>query len=272
MDNSEMSIASVADSSKSQTSKVDTLVLNTYKAYDILEMIHSASIDVENLELDFSGENEEPNLENIRSIVSLLEKRYQAKIRKLVVNNNPLLKLLLGLSCLKLRKLRTYFDLDRKCMCDFISRQSTITDLEVTCIVDHVLLEYAFRNLPLLNVMDLTCHYLDDIRVFSGNSHHLRTLTCLNLDFDNYLESEGLDITFIAKIPNLQKFSCSFSRPPQFLKLAPIKNPMVNMKEFDLSTNADIDGESMWNIFHKMPNLEKFTFHEQTAKVCGVTT
>jgi hypothetical protein len=255
---------------KSLGQKVETLVFQSegVPELELLELIHSARIDVANMELNIG----ECSDHEIRSIVPFLKKHYQKKLRKLIVTNNLLLKLLRGFSCLKLKKLEIYLDLNEQLICDFISRQPSITELKVICIFGNAL-QYAFQNLPLLNILKLTCHTLEDLSVFRENSHHLRTLTSLKIEFDpsgNDYRTNGCDITFIAKIPNLQSFHISFNRSPLFVKLAPIENSMPLMKEFHLSfykSGSEIDPESMWNIFNRMPNLEKITLGARTAKV-----
>jgi hypothetical protein len=257
----------IVDGSELMNTKVETLALETDKL-EIFQTIRSASIDLRNIELDIY---EEIDHDELKSIVSFVEEHYQDKLRQLVVYNEPLIKLLKECNRLKLEKLNTYFDLDEQCMCDFIRSQPGITHLEVTCISSYNTMEYALRNLHLLTVLELTYHYLDDISALSENAHHLRTLTNLILHFDNNRESAGCDISFIANIPNLQKFNCSFCHPPQFVKLAPIKNPMLLMKEFYFNcSSVELDEEFMWNIFHKMPNLEKITLYEGTAKVWNI--
>jgi hypothetical protein len=260
--------------SKSLDQKIETLVFLSegVPELQLFEMIHNSSIDVANMELKMRVDYDGRDDTELRSVVPFLKKHYQEKLRKLVVNRDLLLELLDGFSRLKLKTLEINYDLDEQRICDFISSQPSITDLNAVY-VDCDVLQYAFRNLPLLNFLELNCDSFEDLNVLLENSQHLRTLTCLKIEFDmlgNENEIHGCDLTFIAKIPNLRSFYCQFDKPPLFVKLAPIENPMPLMKEFYLSvyySGAEIDAESMWNIFNKMPNLEKITLHEETAKV-----
>jgi hypothetical protein len=264
----------VQEHSKSPKQKIETLVLggsSEIPELELFEMIHNVAIDLVNLELEMW---QEAYRYELPPLVLFLKKHYQDKLRKLNVYNDSLLsEVLKGFPLLQLRNLTTYHDLDGKNTCDFIRSQPTITDLKFIGIpVDDV-----FRNLPLLTVLTLAFHSVSDLGIVRKNAQHLRTLTCLNLSFNYSPGSSGCDITFISKMPNLQKFSCSFDDElPRFVKLAPIEKPMLQMKQFflecytnkELNRGVKIDAESMWNIFHKMPNLEKITLLEETMKVC----
>jgi hypothetical protein len=104
-------------------------------------------------------------------------------------------------------------------------------------------------------------------------THRLGTLSWLELTFPYGHESPGCDITFIEKLPRLRKFSCAFEHGPSVLKMGPIDRPMLEMKEFRVVSvphfvyGVDIDAESMWTIFHRMPNLEELTLHDEIARV-----
>jgi hypothetical protein len=258
------------------TQKIETVVISCdetlmlKEVLKVLQLIHNASIDVDNIELDSIDEDADD--EDVKSVVSFLKKHYQDRLRKICVDTDLLLELLKGFSHLKLKKLAIFLDLDEQSIYDLIRSQHTITDLRVVNISEGFLV-YAFQNLPLLCVLEVCCLTLDDLGVLTENYHLLRTLTYLRLEMViDESEINGCDITFISKIPNLQKFYCWFFHPPSFVKLAPFEKPMLQMREFHLkfeSSGADIDAESMWNIFNLMPNLEKITVDGKTAKVCG---
>jgi hypothetical protein len=276
--------ANVENIKKSRNQKIKTLVLVFFSAklpeWRIIEMFHNALINVANIELNISSSDYE--LKDLVPVFSVLGQHYQDQLRNLEVYegydgfDRPSLELLQGFSRLKLEKLTTFFNQDEHFVSRFISSQPTITELKFHTIYFEVF-ECALRNLPLLTVLKLHIEGPEEFELIGENTHRLRALTCLELTTSD-TNPEGFDITFITQLPNLRIFSGTFFPAPNFIILGPVDNPMLQMKEFHIKCSrnfshkhdVDIDPVSMWNIFHRMPNLEKMSLVEETAKVCNL--
>jgi hypothetical protein len=270
----------VGNVSTSENQKIGTLVLKLQEQKEsirrILEMFQDKLNDVTNIELltsKFYCDDDE----EIKPILYFL-KRNQEKIRGLQIYAGYD-ELLEGLTHLNLEKLITFTEQNDPNVCEFISGQPTITYLDISCIYKQMM-ECALRYLPFLTVLRLNYYYADELNVISENTQFLSSLTYLELMFtqnddissrNNYV-CDPCDITFIAMLPKLLSFSCSFDGLTSFVKLGPIENPMLQMEELHLKCNfqcgVDIDQGNIWSLCHVMPNLKKLTLEEKNLKVC----
>jgi hypothetical protein len=298
-DNLELVANAGRDSFDYSNQKIETLVL----VFDfgncnwrILDMFHNDSLKIENIEVRFETDEAgaewyfpEPDTEeewvnyyarNQRvdhPLLFSLEKN-QDKLRELELLDRLLFELLEGLPRLKLKKFSIYIneedeyldDDTKKSTTKFIRSQPSITEL--TFLSGSInIVAIALNHLPLLTVLKLHCTLITEFNMVSENIHLLSTLNCLELQFSKKYQHriaspdpDQCDITFISKLPSLEKFTCRFS-DAVLLTLKPIANPMLLLKEFHVSQynpkGVEIDEESMWNIFHRMPNLEQMTMH-----------
>jgi hypothetical protein len=275
----------VENVAKSPNQKIGTLNLtyfNSEKEWNtwniILKMFHDfkALIEVANIELLIYNDDHD----DFGPTFDFLKEHFQDKISKLDIceeNEQMMCTFLRGFPNLKLKKFATVGNLDEDSVCDFIRRQPTITDLEINP-ANFDVWECALQHLPLLNVLKSDCFSLDEFNVINESVHRFRHLIYLKLCHPMGPEdSAEYDFNFITKLPNLQRFHCSFSKQPFPVTFGHIINPMLKMKEFKLTCNYDknsvseenvpMDKQSMWNIFHQMPNLEQLTVHGETTEV-----
>jgi hypothetical protein len=134
-------------------------------------------------------------------------------------------------------------------------------------------MECVSRHLPLLTELKVDCFSLEDLTVISDAAQRLKVLKCLEIVLPYGNEEPSCDISFIATLSSLQRFTLSFEHGPSVLKLGPIEAPMLGMREFNISSvphfvyGIGTDSETMWNICHRMPNLEHLTLQSETAQV-----
>jgi F-box-like len=226
--------------------------------------------DVANIEL------EGPAGKSLDGLEIFLEEHHD-KVRKLDVlsDKNPRLSEILRKfsSHLKLDTFTIRSNLDENCVSEVIRSQPAIAELRVFGTYAEAMKVITLSNM--LTVLELVITTISQLNVIRDSVHRLRTLSkfCLlvNSAYSENVDTE-LNITFIAMLPKLREFHCRFFQNAS-VKLSPINDPMLQLKKFNLyfdpdpsnkTPRFDIDGESMWNIYHKMPNLEQLTVHESS--------
>jgi hypothetical protein len=236
-------MANCGNGSKSPKIKIDTLVLHlrTETDWNTLKMIHdvNSQIGVANFDLRILYNRDLVELEPAFDFQkgNLQDKICSLEIAEEREDNDPtLITHLQGFSNLKLKRLAFHGTWDENLVCDFISNQPTVTMLDMN-FVSFDVWDCASQHFPLLTVLKLGCLSLDEFNEFREYTHCLTSVASLELtlDFDGGIARDlgcECDISFIANLPSLQKFTCSFDQIKYSVKMEPSYGFLSKMKEF----------------------------------------